>query len=320
MGSSTGRIRGRSTWVRPVLAGLAVAALALAALALRTAPGPAAWLSQGPLAQDSGLVWLLAFGGAVGGAAVAGRHRKDVKEYGTPTPVAERLATVASFLLPLAAGLAPLIIFLLPDSPGPPPAAEPSGDNPPPPPPPYHDGGARGGASNALLAVAIAVLVLAVVVALVLLWRRFGHHLRRRVALRPEAAGTAPIRARALADAIDSGLRALHGDDVRAAVIACYAALESSLADSGVIREESDSPADLLRRAAVGGVLAGPYPQILAALFREARYSGHPMDHDHLHRARAALDAISAQLAEPQHAESRRAEPQHPEPTPAGSR
>lgn len=74
-----------------------------------------------------------------------------------------------------------------------------------------------------------------------------------------------------LAHAVDSGRRALlAGTDARAAVIACYAAMEKSLADSGVIRRVSDSPQDLLERAVAGGLPTGAVAAVLTALFREA--------------------------------------------------
>jgi hypothetical protein len=91
---------------------------------------------------------------------------------------------------------------------------------------------------------------------------------------------------------------ALQGEDVRAAVIACYAAMEESLIAGGVRRHAADSPADLLRRASEAGLLAGLAPHQLAGLFREARYSTHPMAESDLRRARSALDEISALLAE----------------------
>jgi hypothetical protein len=100
----------------------------------------------------------------------------------------------------------------------------------------------------------------------------------------------------ALAEAVDSGRVALHGTDARAAVIACYSAMESSLAESGVDRLPSDSPSDLLERAAARGIVHGGAAGTLTALFREARYSSHPMDDSHLHQAAEALDAIAAQL------------------------
>ncbi|TDT95510.1 uncharacterized protein DUF4129 [Streptomyces sp. 846.5] len=101
-----------------------------------------------------------------------------------------------------------------------------------------------------------------------------------------------------LGDAVRAGRTALQGEDVRAAVIACYAAMEESLIAGGVRRHAADSPADLLRRASEAGLLAGLAPHQLAGLFREARYSTHPMAESDLREARAALDEISALLAE----------------------
>lgn len=97
-----------------------------------------------------------------------------------------------------------------------------------------------------------------------------------------------------LAQAVDSGRRALlDGTDARAAVIACYATMEESLADSGVARRASDSPQDLLERAVAGGLPAGAAVVELTGLFREARYSTHPMDGGHRDRATAALAEIA---------------------------
>jgi predicted secreted protein len=105
----------------------------------------------------------------------------------------------------------------------------------------------------------------------------------------------------ALGDAVLAGRDALAGE-ARAAIIACYAAMEDSLAAAGVTRLASDSPADLLTRATERGVVDGPAPRLLAALFREARFSTHPMSVRHLDQARGALDEITAQLTARQEA------------------
>jgi hypothetical protein len=104
----------------------------------------------------------------------------------------------------------------------------------------------------------------------------------------------------ALADALLAGRSALAGDDARAAIIACYAAMEASLSNAGVARERADSPSDLLRRAKTRD-LPGTGALDAAALtdlFREARYSTHPMTGQHLATARRALDSVTAALAE----------------------
>ncbi|MFC1441380.1 DUF4129 domain-containing protein [Streptacidiphilus sp. N1-10] len=142
-----------------------------------------------------------------------------------------------------------------------------------------------------LLAVA-AVVVLAVFVSRWLQARRTPPPVLRST-LAPEDDDGAT-----LGDAVRAGRLALQGEDVRAAVIACYAAMEESLVAGGVRRHAADSPADLLRRASEAGLLAGLAPHQLAGLFREARYSTHPMTESDLQQARAALDEISALLAE----------------------
>lgn len=100
----------------------------------------------------------------------------------------------------------------------------------------------------------------------------------------------------ALADALLAGRSALAGDDARAAIIACYAAMEESLAAAGIARLASDSPTDLLRRAVQRGVADRAATARLTDLFREARYSTHPMSTAQLADARAALDAVTAAL------------------------
>ena len=141
-----------------------------------------------------------------------------------------------------------------------------------------------------LLAV-VAVVVVAVFVTRWLRARRTPPPLLRST-LPPEDDSAA------LGDAVRAGRLALQGEDVRAAVIACYAAMEESLIAGGVRRHAADSPADLLRRASEAGLLAGTASHQLAGLFRVARYSTHPMAESDLRAARAALDEISALLAE----------------------
>lgn len=101
----------------------------------------------------------------------------------------------------------------------------------------------------------------------------------------------------ALADALLAGRSALAGDDARAAIIACYAAMERSLAAAGIARLAADSPTDLLRRAVQRGAVDPAGSARLTDLFREARYSTHPMGAGQLAEARAALDAVTAALA-----------------------
>lgn len=140
--------------------------------------------------------------------------------------------------------------------------------------------------------VLLAVLTVAVVVVVVRWLRR-----RARTAFVVAPAPDPKQDEERLADAISAGRLALQGEDTRAAVIACYAAMEASLAANGLGRNAADSPSDLLGRASAAGLLEGPAPDALAELFREARFSHHPMGPTQLDRARAALEEISAHLA-----------------------
>jgi hypothetical protein len=149
------------------------------------------------------------------------------------------------------------------------------------------------------LLIGLGILLVLGILAFVIvyLWREFRlPHLSLRRS-EPAADDDDEDEDRKLAQAVLSGRRALReGHDARAAVIACYAAMEESLSVSGVVRRVSDSPQDLLERAASGGLLTGAAAGDLTSLFREARYSTHPMDAGHRERASAALDEIAAQL------------------------
>ncbi|MDH6118356.1 hypothetical protein ABH930_001356 [Kitasatospora sp. GAS204A] len=296
--------------LRRVLAVGAVAGLAFAALELRPAGG---LLTGGgaPLNDEFGLVLLLALGWLVLLERTLRYYRTQVRHLVDLPPRAYRLREAAMRLIPLAAiGLPLVLLFLYPTAkhlPLPPLPAPEDSRSPRPlptfqPPPPTRAGGHG---LLGVLALGITILaVLAVLTCAVLVWRR----LRR---LPKPAAGHRVRRTRTdereLADAVASARRALlQGEDPRAAVIACYAAMEDSLADSGIERLIADSPTDLLDRAVTAGTLRGTDAGALTALFHEARFSRHPMDQTHLSRARAALDAIAEQLGE----QAARAQPQ----------
>jgi Domain of unknown function (DUF4129) len=106
-----------------------------------------------------------------------------------------------------------------------------------------------------------------------------------------------PEELRAAVESGRSALRAL--DDARAAIIACYVAMETSLADRGAPRAVADTPDELLARAARSGLVRGTAPARLTALFYEARFSSHPLDRGQREAAERALDELAAALAEP---------------------
>jgi Domain of unknown function (DUF4129) len=101
-----------------------------------------------------------------------------------------------------------------------------------------------------------------------------------------------------LREAVESGRSALRTvDDARAAIIACYVAMEQSLAERGTARDVADTPDELLARATTSGLVRGTAAARLTALFYEARFSSHPLGRAQRDAAEQALDELAAALA-----------------------
>ena len=141
------------------------------------------------------------------------------------------------------------------------------------------------------------LVLLAAVVACVLLLRR---HPPRRDALPGEASLADGAGQRTeLRAAVRSGQRALAGlDDARAAIIACYLAMERSLAAAGADRTDADTPAEFLDRAAAAGLVHTAAAGELTGLFYEARFSRHELTSTERTAAEQALRQLDADLAE----------------------
>ena len=100
-----------------------------------------------------------------------------------------------------------------------------------------------------------------------------------------------------LAEALAAGAQALREDpDPRAAIIGCYAAMERSLADAGSPADAADTPAEVLARATEGGLIRSTWAGTLTGLFRQARYSSHPMTEADRTSAMGALAQVRADL------------------------
>lgn len=120
--------------------------------------------------------------------------------------------------------------------------------------------------------------------------------LRRTRISDPPAAGTPPGPP-VLAEAVDAGLAELRdGDDPRAAVLACYAAMEHALAATPAGPRRTDTPSQVVGRASAAGLVDGSAAATLASLFRRARYSTLPFGPADRHRAESALERIRADL------------------------
>jgi Domain of unknown function (DUF4129) len=102
-----------------------------------------------------------------------------------------------------------------------------------------------------------------------------------------------------LREAVESGQSALRQfDDARAAIIACYVAMEQSLDRAGAAGAVADTPYELLVRAADQGLVQGDSAARLTALFYEARFSTHPMPFTKRDEAQRALGELAASLGD----------------------
>jgi hypothetical protein len=155
----------------------------------------------------------------------------------------------------------------------------------------------------------IAVVLLAAIVACLILMRR----LHRRGPGWEDLGDLAEDETEEqLREAVRSGQAALHEiDDARLAIIACYVAMEHSLAGAGAARGAAETPDELLERAAGKGLVRGAEAARLTTLFYEARYSTHPVPDERRDEARRALQVLAGAL-------SQRAEQARADQTPAG--
>jgi hypothetical protein len=146
----------------------------------------------------------------------------------------------------------------------------------------------------AALLYALLIVVLLAGVALSIWWAR---RLRPSIGSREDA--FIAHDSEDLREAVESGRSALRTvDDARAAIIACYVAMENSLAERGAARAVADTPDELLARARQSGIVRGTAAARLTALFYEARFSSHLLDHRQRDAAEQALDELAAALAE----------------------
>ncbi|HEU5332904.1 MAG TPA: DUF4129 domain-containing protein [Actinocrinis sp.] len=260
---------------------------------------------------NGGIAFALGCLFGIGALVAATKYRGHMRTTEVPTTALDRLRTATAAVLFAAAVLVPLALMLLhrnnddtsddlgplPPSPGSSAQSNPGPQKQIPRPTNAH-GGLHINLGVLLLVLVLIVAAIALVAAIVLALR-----LLRSVPPSGAISSAAPapeagIEDEALADALAAGRSALEGDDARAAIIACYAAMEDSLGDAGVTRELSDSPTDLLRRATARDAVDRSAAAALTVLFREARYSTHPLHQGHLTAAREALDTITASITE----------------------
>jgi hypothetical protein len=121
-----------------------------------------------------------------------------------------------------------------------------------------------------------------------LLWVLLGRDPTRRRAQGSE---------REIQAAIEEGLVDLETiTDPRAAVLACYARLQSAVEVAGIDRRPSDAPLELLDRLIEDGRVDPNAARRLTDLFEVARFSPHDVDETMRREAMAALQALRREL------------------------
>ena len=155
--------------------------------------------------------------------------------------------------------------------------------------------GDRGTSSS----VAFAVLAVLLGGALAYGW------LARRTGPTPEEAGAAAddvgVEVAQLSAAVEAaGDELARHADPRQAVLAAYAAMARHLATGlvhrGRISRTSDTATELLDRAVDAGLVTGAPARTLTDLFREARFSRHPMGEEARQAAEESLAQVRAEL------------------------
>lgn len=163
------------------------------------------------------------------------------------------------------------------------------------------------GANLILWAVLIGTAVLMVVLVLGALLA-IRAYLHRPAALRvrsraaalpvPDGAEAAADERRRLQGQVLAGLADIEQDgDPRRAIIACWLGLERAAAAAGTPRAAAETPADLVTRVLAAHAVRPYALEVLSSLYREARYSGHPMGADQRDAARSALQDVHGDLA-----------------------
>jgi hypothetical protein len=139
----------------------------------------------------------------------------------------------------------------------------------------------------------IALAIIAALTVVIIAWRN-----RARLSFAdPQDLAMADEPDAELARAVESGRAALSElDDARAAIIACYVAMEASLAQAGTERGLAETPDELLVRAVAAGLVPGDPAGRLTDLFYEARFSSHHMPPAKRDQAERALGELSEHL------------------------
>lgn len=151
--------------------------------------------------------------------------------------------------------------------------------------------------TNAAITIMMLLSLAAIVIAIIVTRRQLGPNRRFR---RPQLDGGPDglgVDEEMLEQVVHAGEAAIHGlTDPRQAIIACYSAMEATLAAHGARRRVADTPGELLDRAAAAGLVRSDAAGALTELFRRARFSSHPIPEDAVATAQAALARLRTDI------------------------
>jgi hypothetical protein len=221
----------------------------------------------------------------------AGKGDPLVEPEGQPIPWYLRVLAVAVVLATMG------VVFFLVSSLGPIP-------RPQPPPPAAQDQSSSAGQDRRSLGDDGTSPVVLVVVGALLVAAAAARRYSRRAPELPAEEGEERAAVRRLVRAVDAAEEELgrHADP-RAAVLAAYSAMARNLS-TGLVRRGgatpgSDTATELLDRSVAAGLLSGASDgpaRTLTELFREARFSDHPMGEASRQSAETCLHQVRAEL------------------------
>jgi hypothetical protein len=181
-------------------------------------------------------------------------------------------------------------------------SAPPAHVNPQPPPQPQHPQNNNGDMFPILLATTVPMLLILVVGTAIMSRRRWKASIPGAVVDDHIEFAPPPKHSDSLVRAAELGLAEI-GDlnrEPREAIIACYAAMESELANvPGAAPQDFDTPTEVLVRAVEHHALHADNAVELVNLFEEARFSPHVMNERHREVAVQVLQLVLAELRSP---------------------
>lgn len=150
----------------------------------------------------------------------------------------------------------------------------------------------------------LAIVLGAVVVVLVALRLHFVRRRRQLAGDRDPRAGPTPVPDDTATDEdledlerrLDTALRDLSAGEPRNAIVAIWLHLERLLAARSFRRDAADTPTEYAARARASYQLDATALDDLAELYREARFSTHPLTEEHRARAHDCLRRLQAGL------------------------